>query len=93
VVYLCRGCRLKSGKEKEYKAMLKYIPYFNRIVDVLLGTGEPGQKFLEICAKYMENLTFARERGKKTAITTFCFSPSIFMPWISCRSASRFFPL
>jgi len=72
------AARLKSGKEKEYKAMLKYIPYFNRIVDVLLGTGEPGQKFLEICAKYMENLTFARERGKKTAITTFCFSPSIF---------------
>ncbi len=58
--------------------MLKYIPYFNRIVDTILGTGEPGQKFIEICSKYMENLTFAKEKGKKTAITTFCFSPSIF---------------
>ncbi|MGB5218906.1 MAG: 2-hydroxyacyl-CoA dehydratase family protein [Smithella sp.] len=70
--------RLKSGTPKEYRAMLKYIPYFNRIVDLILGTGEPGQKFIEICAKYMENLTFAKEKGKKTAITTFCFSPAIF---------------
>ncbi|MGA2782905.1 MAG: 2-hydroxyacyl-CoA dehydratase family protein [Smithella sp.] len=72
------AARLKSGTQKEYQAILKYIPYFNRIVDTLLGTGEPGQKFIEICAKYMENLTFAKEKGKKTAITTFCFSPAIF---------------
>lgn len=70
--------RLKSGTQNEYRAMLKYIPYFNRIVDTLLGTGEPGQKFIEICSKYTENLTFAKEKGKKTAITTFCFSPAIF---------------
>ena len=80
--------RLKSGTHKEYQAMLKYIPYFNRIVDTLLGTGEPGQKFIEICSKYMENLTFAKERGKKTAITTFCFSPSIFYACSSQRGTS-----
>lgn len=72
------GARLKSGTSKEYSASLKYIPYFSRIIDVLLSTGEPGQKFIEICAKYMENLSFAKEQGKKTAVTTFCFSPAIF---------------
>ncbi|HOC60689.1 MAG TPA: 2-hydroxyacyl-CoA dehydratase family protein [Smithellaceae bacterium] len=72
------AARLKSGTDKEFRTMLKYIPYFKGIVEVVLGTGEPGQKFIEICAQYMENLTFAKERGKKTAITTFCFSPSIF---------------
>lgn len=58
------AARLKSGTDKEYRTMLKYIPYFNRIVEVLLSAGEPGQKFLEICAKYMENLTFAKKREK-----------------------------
>ncbi len=72
------GARLKSGTQKEYNASLKYIPYFSRIIDVLLSAGEPGTKFIEICAKYMENLTFAKEKGKKTAVTTFCFSPAIF---------------
>jgi benzoyl-CoA reductase/2-hydroxyglutaryl-CoA dehydratase subunit BcrC/BadD/HgdB len=70
--------RLKSGTDKEYQAILKYIPYFKGVVSTILGAGEPGQKFIEICSKYLENLVFAKERGKKTAITTFCFSPSIF---------------
>lgn len=72
------GARLKSGTQKEYSASLKYIPYFKQIIDVLLSAGEPGRKFIEICAKYMENLTFAKEKDKKTAVTTFCFSPAIF---------------
>jgi benzoyl-CoA reductase/2-hydroxyglutaryl-CoA dehydratase subunit BcrC/BadD/HgdB len=70
--------RLKSGTEKEYQTILKYIPYFKGVVGAILGAGEPGQKFIEICSKYMENLVFAKEKGKKTAITTFCFSPAIF---------------
>ena len=70
--------RLKKGTEKEYLTILKYIPYFKGVVNAILSLGEPGQKFIEICAKYMENLTFAKEKGKKTAITTFCFSPAIF---------------
>ncbi|MFZ3156184.1 MAG: 2-hydroxyacyl-CoA dehydratase family protein [Smithella sp.] len=70
--------RLKSGTEKEYQTILKYIPYFKGVVNAILSTGEPGEKFLGICSKYMENLVFAKEKGKKTAITTFCFSPAIF---------------
>jgi benzoyl-CoA reductase/2-hydroxyglutaryl-CoA dehydratase subunit BcrC/BadD/HgdB len=70
--------RLKSGTEKEYQTILKYVPYFKGVITAILGTGEPGQKFIGICAKYLENLVLAKERGKKTAITTFCFSPAIF---------------
>ena len=34
--------RLKSGTEKEYRHMLKYIPYFRGTVDAVLGTGGTG---------------------------------------------------
>jgi benzoyl-CoA reductase/2-hydroxyglutaryl-CoA dehydratase subunit BcrC/BadD/HgdB len=72
------AARLKSGTEKEYRVALKHVPNFKEISDAILSAGEPGQRFIEICAKYMENIVFAKERGKKTAITTFCFSPPIF---------------
>jgi benzoyl-CoA reductase/2-hydroxyglutaryl-CoA dehydratase subunit BcrC/BadD/HgdB len=70
--------RVKSGTEKEYRTMLKYIPSSRDVIASLLSAGEPGQKFLEIFSKYLENIVFAKEKGKKTAITTFCFSPAIF---------------
>lgn len=69
--------RVRKGTEKEYRHMLNYIPYFRGVTDAVLGTGEPGQLFIEIVAKYMENIIMARDKGKKTAITTFCFSPSL----------------
>jgi hypothetical protein len=70
--------RLKSGTEKEYRTLLKYIPSFRDILDILLSLGKPGQTLVETASKYMENLIFAKEKGKKTAVTTFCFSPVIF---------------
>ena len=70
--------RLKSGTENEYRAILKYIPHFRDILETLLGLGKPGQLLVETALKYMENLVFAKEKGKKTAITTFCCSPVIF---------------
>jgi hypothetical protein len=70
--------RLKKGTEKEYRTLLKYIPSFRDILDILLSLGKPGQTLVETASKYMENLIFAKEKGKKTAITTFCFSPVIF---------------
>lgn len=72
------AARIKNGTEKEYQTILRYIPYFKGVVNAILSTGEPGEKFIGICAKYLENLVFAKEKGKKTAITTFCFSPAIF---------------
>ncbi len=69
---------MKNGTDKEYRSALKYIPYFNRILEAIFSPGEPGKKFLEACAKYAENIVFAKERGHKTAVTTFCFSPAIF---------------
>jgi len=72
------AARLKSGTEKEYRHSMNYIPYFRGTVESVLGAGEPGQKFIELTAKYLDNIINAKERGYKTAVTTFCFSPAIF---------------
>ncbi|MBN1497086.1 MAG: 2-hydroxyacyl-CoA dehydratase [Spirochaetes bacterium] len=71
------GSRLKNGTEKEYQNTLGYVPYFSGILEALYDTGAPGKAFLECLAKYTENIVFARERGRKTAATSFCFSPAI----------------
>jgi hypothetical protein len=72
------GAHLKDGSEKEYATALKYIPYFSGIVDAIFSTGEPGQRFINTCVKYFENIVTAHEQGRKRVITTFCFSPALF---------------
>src|SRR4030042_1384791 len=67
----------KTAYEMEYKHFMNYIPYFSGTVGALLDTGETGQLFLECVAKYYENFITAREKGRHTAVTTFCFSPAI----------------
>jgi benzoyl-CoA reductase/2-hydroxyglutaryl-CoA dehydratase subunit BcrC/BadD/HgdB len=69
--------KLKDGTVKEYKHSMNYIPYFNGTVSALLDTGEPGVHFIKCLVKYYENFVTARERGRHTAATTFCFSPAI----------------
>jgi hypothetical protein len=71
------AAKLSRGSEKEYRATLKCIPYFRGIVEAMLQSGEAGQRFIELCARYFGNFVTARERGWKTAMTTFCFSPTI----------------
>ena len=72
------GAHLKDGTEKEYLYALKIIPYFKGIVDAIYSAGEPGHYFINTCVKYFENIVTAHEKGRKRAITTFCFSPALF---------------
>jgi len=71
------GAKLGRGSEKEYRTTLRYVPYFSGIVDALHQAGGPGREFIALCAKYFENLLTAHDKGRKTAATTFCFSPTI----------------
>jgi len=64
------GARLKDGTEKEYREVLKYVPYFSQILEALYGIGEPGKILLQTITRYMENIITARERGKKIAART-----------------------
>jgi benzoyl-CoA reductase/2-hydroxyglutaryl-CoA dehydratase subunit BcrC/BadD/HgdB len=66
-----------DGTEKEYKNLLRYIPSFSEVVGTLLSDREIGVATIKMINTYMENVLTAKERGKKTAVSTFCFSPSI----------------
>jgi hypothetical protein len=70
--------RMSRGTEKEFRFALNYTPYFRGVAEAMLQAGESGRRFSELGAKYFGNIVHARERGWKTAMTTFCFSPAIF---------------
>lgn len=70
--------KIKNGTTKEYETLLKYVPNFRTIIEEILYFGDVGKKAIQIVEKYLDNILGARDEGKKTAITTFCFSPSIF---------------
>jgi hypothetical protein len=70
--------QLKRGSQKEYQISLQYIPYFRGIVEYLLECGKPGEIFIDLCATFLENIVYAKEQGKKTSMTTFCFAPALF---------------
>jgi len=67
-----------NGTEKELTHLLPYAPYFRGILEVFISHGKAGSTLLDIMKKYMENIITAHSRGKKIAISTFCFSPAIF---------------
>lgn len=64
--------------DKEIEKMLSYVPYYNKTLEVILREGKPGVRLLKLLSQYFENIITAHEKGKKIAITTFCFSPAIF---------------
>jgi benzoyl-CoA reductase/2-hydroxyglutaryl-CoA dehydratase subunit BcrC/BadD/HgdB len=67
-----------NGTQKEISQMLPLAPYFRGILEVFVSQGKAGSSLLDIMKKYMENIVTAHDRGKKIAISTFCFSPAIF---------------
>jgi len=69
--------RTADGSDKEYRRLLTYIPYFSGILDAMVRAGKPGITFLKMFSDYLDNIVTAHEKGKKVALTTFCFSPSI----------------
>ncbi len=74
---LAPASRVADGSAKELTHMYRYAPYFKGILQPILQEGAVGSTFLKMMTRYMENLNTAHRRGKKIAITTFCFSPAI----------------
>lgn len=69
--------RVKSGTDKEYQTLLKHIPYYRNVIEEVLAVGEIGITTLKMVDDYLGNIVLAKERGHKTAISTFCFSPAL----------------
>lgn len=72
------AAKTKNGHFKEYMGLLPYIPYFSGVLDAIMREGEPGIRFMRLLAKFTGDIVSAKDKGKKTAVTTFCFSPAIF---------------
>ncbi|MFP4039098.1 MAG: 2-hydroxyacyl-CoA dehydratase subunit D [Desulfosudaceae bacterium] len=66
-----------DGTPGELANLLRYIPYFNKPLGTVLREGEAGAVFLKMMAAYFDRILTAREKGRKIAATTFCFSPAI----------------
>lgn len=72
------GKKLKNSTQNEINTMYRYLPYFKGIIQPILQEGETGHLFLRMISEYLENIIYAHDRGKKRAMSTFCFSPAIF---------------
>lgn len=70
--------KVKDGTEKEYQQLLNFIPTFRNLIETVMSQGEAGVSFCRMAAKNLENIITAHEKGKKRALTTFCFIPAIF---------------
>ena len=70
--------RVPNGTPKETELTYRYIPYFKRVAQSFINAGDVGIQLLKMFDRYYENILTAHERGRKIAVATFCFSPSIF---------------
>lgn len=69
--------KLTNGSAKELEQVYQYVPYFKGVLKGILDTGRAGASFLRMVNQYFEDLMTAREKGKKIAMITFSFSPTI----------------
>jgi hypothetical protein len=69
--------RAADGTPKERDRMYRYVPYFRGIIEPILQEGEVGRLFLKMLSRYLGNVIQAHSRGKKLAMTTFCYSPAV----------------
>ena len=69
--------KLSNGSAKELEQVYRYVPYFKGVLKGILDTGRVGASFLKMLNQYFEDLMTAREKGKKIAMITFSFSPTI----------------
>lgn len=65
------------GTPKETERAYGYIPNFQGVARAFINAGPPGIQFLDLLARYYENIITARDQGKKIAATTFCNTPAI----------------
>ncbi|HPI93028.1 MAG TPA: 2-hydroxyacyl-CoA dehydratase family protein [Deltaproteobacteria bacterium] len=66
-----------DGTPKEYRSLLSCIPHFGSALDIFIRQGEPGIRFIRLVSQYIRNCITARERGKKTALTSFSMATPI----------------
>jgi benzoyl-CoA reductase/2-hydroxyglutaryl-CoA dehydratase subunit BcrC/BadD/HgdB len=71
------AAKLEKSTPREIDYLEKYVPHFSNILSAFRAHDEVGFAILKMLTKYLENILLARSRGKKIAVSTFCFCPAI----------------
>jgi len=66
-----------DGSRKEYESLLGLIPHLRDVLHTIISQGEPGVLLLKMLSGYLKKVLTAHEKGRKIAMTTFCFAPPI----------------
>lgn len=72
------GSKVLDGTRKEYEALLRVIPHFRGVIDLLLSQGETGRLFMRMGAEYLDDIKTVREKGKKLCFGTFVAAKTLF---------------
>ena len=71
------AAKVPVGTPKETEYTYRYIPYFKGAAKSFIDAGPPGIKFLDLLAKYYDNILTAKAQGKIIGASTFCSTPTI----------------
>lgn len=71
------AAKLPLGTSKEIENTYRYIPYFKGVAKAFIDAGPPGIQFLDLLAKYTDDILTAKDRGKMIGASSFCITPSI----------------
>lgn len=71
------AARSRLGTRAEYELLLGNMPAFQGALGTILGAGKPGDRLLAIVYDFLDDIVSAEKKGKKVAVTTFCFPPII----------------
>lgn len=72
------GSKIMLSTPKEIDCVIDHVPYYGNVLDVWAREGKVGQMYLKMVWQYLDNILTAHAKGRKRAITTFCFSPAVF---------------
>jgi hypothetical protein len=75
---LLSGSKVMDGTKKEYEALLRLIPHFRDVIDLLLKQGETGRLFMKMSAEYIDDIKTVHEKGKKLCFGTFVAAKTMF---------------
>ena len=77
---------LKAAKnsDMEREQMFKYLPYFNKSLNVLYDQGAAQQAFLDLLGRWINDYYFAEEYGRKRVLSTFIKNPMILYAMNLC---------
>ena len=71
------AAKVPAGTEKEAVFTYQYIPNFTGVAKAFINAGPAGVYFLELLARYYDNILTAKKNDRMIVGTTFCNTPAI----------------